>query len=73
MAPTDRIRLGQAVRRLRLQNNWTQEILAEKAGLHPTYLGGIERGTRNVGLDNILRLARALGVPPSELFLGYEQ
>ena len=40
---------------------------ALEVGLHPTYISGIERGTRNVSLVNIHVLARGLGVPPSEL------
>lgn len=64
----DRIRFGGQIRTLRLSIGWTQEELATKAGLHPTYVGGIERGERNVGLDNILKLARALQVPTSMLF-----
>ncbi len=55
------------VRRLRLAQGWSQESLAERAGIHRNYLGGIERNERNVGLDNIENLARALGVTVSEL------
>jgi len=68
MARHDRIRIGKTIRRLRLAKKWTQEELAERAGLHPTYIGGIERGERNVGLDNLLKLARAFGEHPSALF-----
>jgi transcriptional regulator with XRE-family HTH domain len=70
MASADRIKLGKTIRRLRLEKGWTQEDLAEKAKLHPTYIGGIERGERNVGLDNIVRIARALGEHPSALLGG---
>jgi len=45
-----------------------QERLAERAGLPWTYVGGIERGERNPALDNINRLARAMGVSLNELF-----
>lgn len=64
----DRTLLGKKIRQLRLANGWTQEDLATKAGLHSTYIGGVERGERNVGLDNILKLARALQEHPSALF-----
>lgn len=59
---------GQRVRLLRRQAGLSQEGLAEAAGLHRTYVSSIERGQRNVGLDNIIRLARALGVEPRSLF-----
>ena len=67
----DRERLGNKIRELRLAKGWTQEELAEKAGLHPTYIGSVERGNRNVGFDNILKLARALQEHPSNLFTGF--
>ena len=46
----------------------TQAQLAYAAGLHPTYVSGIERGLRNVALVNIVALADALHVGPAELF-----
>ncbi len=49
---------------------WSQEKLAEEAGLHWTYIGGIERGERNVALLNIVRIARALRVKPRALLDG---
>lgn len=70
MTQVDRTKFGKAVRRLRLAKNWTQEQLAEHADLHTTYVGGIERGERNVGLENIVKIARALGVSPGTLFGG---
>lgn len=59
---------GRRVRELRHARGLSQEELAHRAGMHYTYLGGIERGERNPALLNIGRLARALGVSPSELF-----
>jgi transcriptional regulator with XRE-family HTH domain len=60
-------KFGDRVRMLRKSQNLSQEQLAERSGLHRNYIGGIERGERNVALLNILRLAKALGVTPSEL------
>ena len=68
MSLEGRKKFGKAVRVLRLKNGLTQEGLADQAGIHPTYLGGIERGTRNVSLDNILKIAKALDVNPCRLF-----
>ncbi len=55
------------MRKRRLALGFSQEKLAEKAQLHWTYIGGIERGERNVSLLNIVKIARALKVPPSDL------
>lgn len=68
MPSPDKVRFGNTIRQFRLAKGWTQEELAERTGLHPTYVGGIERGERNLGLDNLLKLARALGEHPSALF-----
>jgi len=65
--PTDLQQFGRRVRELRLAAGISQEELAERANLHRTYIGGIERGERNVGILNLLRLARALRVRVSEL------
>ena len=72
MEPDPRIRLGKAVRKKRLLLGLSQEGLAERAGLHWTYIGGIERGERNVSLLNIVRIARALETTPSRLFVGIQ-
>jgi len=59
--------LGQAIRKRRLALGLSQEKLGEKADLHWTYIGGIERGERNVSLVNIVKIARALRTRVSEL------
>ena len=59
--------LGRRVRDARLKKNWSQEELGFRAGLHRNYVGGIERGERNVGVESIAKLARALGVRPRDL------
>ena len=64
--------LGQNVRRRREARELTQEKLAEKAGLDPTYISGIERGLRNPGIKNVARLARALGLTTAELCKGVD-
>ena len=58
---------GQRVRERRLTLGMSQEALAERSGLHRTYIGSLERGERNVALLNIVRLAHALEVDPAEL------
>ena len=62
-----RVLFGRRVRELRTQQGLTQQQLGRKAGMHPAYVGGIERGERNITLDGVERLARALGVSPAEL------
>lgn len=59
---------GEQVRQLRIKRKLSQEQLAELANLHRNYVGGIERGERNVGLLNIVQLAHALKVQPAKLF-----
>jgi len=59
---------GERVRKLRLGRNLSQEELAFRAGVHRTYLGGIERGERNPSLKNIAAIAKALNITLSELF-----
>jgi transcriptional regulator with XRE-family HTH domain len=58
------------VRTERKLKGLSQEALAEKCGLHRTYIGSIERGERNVSIDNVERLAKALDVEPSILVAG---
>jgi transcriptional regulator with XRE-family HTH domain len=55
------------IKRLRKERGMSQEDLAFESGLHRTYISGIERGIRNVGLDNIGVIATALDVPPDLL------
>jgi transcriptional regulator with XRE-family HTH domain len=53
--------------------NLSQEKLADLAGIHRTYIGDVERGTRNIALINMTRIARALGVPLSRIVFDMEQ
>ena len=55
------------MRELRTERGVSQEALADKADLHRTYVGSVERGERNVGLDNIYAFADALGVSARDL------
>lgn len=64
---------GLAVRAMREAQNISQEELAAMAGLHRTYMGGVERGERNLGLINIFRIARALNCQPSLLIATVEK
>lgn len=58
---------GKRVRSLRRERGWTQEQLAEAAGLHENYVSRLETGNQEPGLFVILRLAQALGVAPGDL------
>ena len=55
------------LRRLRTNRGLSQEKLAELAGVHRTYVGSVERGEKNISIDNIARFAEALGVSATEL------
>jgi len=71
VTPVDvRIRFGKAVRGRRQKLGASQEEFADMCGLDRTYMGGIERGERNLSLINIEKIARAFSVSLAELFRG---
>lgn len=59
---------GQRIAILRKARGWSQEQLSLESGLARSYLGGVERGQRNISLVNIYRLADSLSLPASALF-----
>ncbi|CBE67903.1 MAG: helix-turn-helix transcriptional regulator [Candidatus Methylomirabilis oxygeniifera] len=61
------LRFGQKVRQRRLSLAISQEELAERAGVHRTYVGMIERGEKNITLRNIVKFAKALDMPVHNL------
>lgn len=63
----ERKAFGMKVRMRRYEIEMTQEELAEKAELHPTYVGSVERGERNIALENIIAISKALGCSPKDL------
>lgn len=63
-----RTAFGRRVRELRQPLGLSQEELADRSGLHRTYVGSVERGERNISLDAIYALSRALGVQVRDLF-----
>lgn len=65
-------RFGENLREHRHRTGLSQEKLAARAGIDRTYLGGAERGERNVALVNIVRLAEALGAPPADLLKAFD-
>ena len=65
-----RVRFGRAVRQKRHRLAVSQEAFADLCGLDRTYIGGVERGERNVALVNIEKIARALRLSLSKLFRG---
>ncbi|MDN3717432.1 helix-turn-helix domain-containing protein [Vibrio breoganii] len=68
-----KVQFGRQLRRLRVSKGLSQEALALAAGLDRTYVSGCERGTRNIGLENIIKLAEALSICPSVFFLSSEE
>lgn len=59
---------GDRVTKLRKKRGWTQEDMAERSGIHRSYLAGIETGSRNPTLDVIVKVANSLHVPIADLF-----
>jgi transcriptional regulator with XRE-family HTH domain len=66
--PSIQQKFGKRVRQLRKSKGWSQEEFADECGLHRTYIGAIERGERNVSLNNIHAIAKALKITVKELF-----
>jgi transcriptional regulator with XRE-family HTH domain len=60
--------IGERIRSLRKEKGLTQEALAEKSGIHYSYIGGIERGDRNISLTTLEKVINALEITPVELF-----
>ena len=67
-----KLTLGQNIRIIRNEQKLSQEKLAEISFLHRTYIGSIERGERNISLDNIILIAKALDVKLCKLLEGIE-
>ena len=68
--PSARRIFAENLRKARLAKRLSQEDLGELANLHRTYVGSVERAERNVSIDNIERIATALGVSPASLLKG---
>ncbi|OMD64498.1 transcriptional regulator [Paenibacillus odorifer] len=60
--------VGNRIRELRKAKGWTQEQLAEAASLHYSYIGGVERGDRNISLETLEKIIAAFDVPAIEFF-----
>lgn len=62
------VEIGQRIRSYRLQKRLSQEELAERCGLHPTYIGQVERGEKNATIESVNKIAGGLSLPLSTLF-----
>lgn len=60
-------KLGFKIREYRQKRGWTQEELAFESNLHRAYIGQIERGEKNIGLQNIEKIAKTLGISIKKL------
>jgi transcriptional regulator with XRE-family HTH domain len=67
LAPEKRI--GLALRAARQEKDWSQEELSFECGLHRTYIGAVERGEKNLTLKNLVKVAKALDVPASQIMM----
>ena len=72
MCMTPKEKLGANIRMKREELGYSQEKLASVSGIHRTYMGSVERGERNISLENIVAISRALGCSVSELLKGVE-
>ena len=61
-------KFGKKIKELRTKKGFSQEKFAQKCRLHRTYISDIERGERNVSIENIHKIAKALNINESELF-----
>lgn len=68
MPEDPRILFGRRLAQIRRERGWSQEMLSLECGVTRSYLGGVERGQRNIALLNICRLAETLGISAGELF-----
>jgi len=66
-------KLGKRIRALRQSKKWTLEMLAERAGMHVTYLSSIEHGHRNPTLNVLASLARGMAISLSDLLVGVDK
>jgi XRE family transcriptional regulator, regulator of sulfur utilization len=64
--------LGARIRQLRKDREWSQEDLAAASGMHWTYIGQVERGERNLTLQSLRSIAKALNLKMSELLAGVD-
>ncbi len=62
------MKLGQQIRKIREEKGFSQEAFAHEIGIDRSYMGGVERGERNVATLNLIRIAKALGVEVGDLF-----
>ena len=62
-----KLKLGKRIKEIRIKEGYSQEELASLSKLHRTYISDIERGERNVSVQNIEKIAKALKIDPSEL------
>lgn len=59
---------GQRIKKIRIDKTMSQEELAFSCGLHRTYISDVERGTRNISIDNIYKISKALNISLKDLF-----
>ena len=71
--PQLQIVLGKRIRDFRLKAGFSQESFADHCGLHRTYMGGVERGERNLTIQSVMTIAKGLGISMSELLAGIEK